>query len=289
VINLGPKTNKGVALFKLLHQREAAPLVEDHYVRWFLSETQLREIDQQPPMPVDPPDDPDQRFVWIAYWYTILRERFVDDAVVESMAHGCSQVLSLGAGFDTRFFRIIQPQSLATHTFEVDLSGTIDEKRQCILSEIGRIPEHLHMVAMDLVADNIRNLISQGFDPSLPTIYLLQGLSYYLPKPTAVGLLQFFAADAAPGSQLLYDSCYPTMIVENDEVPGIRAQINKLTEIGEPYRFGEPPKDAVSRLQKWGCDDVRTWGMQDLESQYLGRATLPEKMWFLVRATKPEE
>ena len=59
MIDLGPSTNKGVALFKILHQREPSPIVEDHYSRWFFSEAQLAQIRELPVMATDPPQNPD--------------------------------------------------------------------------------------------------------------------------------------------------------------------------------------------------------------------------------------
>ena len=287
MIDLGPSTNKGVALLKILHQKEAAPIIEDEYGRWFFTEDQLGQIEQLPGMPAGFPDDPEEHFIWCAYWYTILRERFIDDALKDAIATGCKQILNLGAGFDTRFLRLIQPMFGHVETFEIDLPDTINEKTRCIHSHLGGVPEQLHLITADLASSDIGTLITHGFNPEVPTIVVLQGVSYYLPRHSALAVLKSFADDMAPGSRLVYDSCYPEMTHEGDSIPGIGVQIEKLREIGEPYLFGETPEAAAGRLSEWGCVEVDTVSMQELEIRYRDSASLPNNMWFLVRAARP--
>jgi hypothetical protein len=58
MIDLGPRTNNGVALFKLMHQEQSEPLVRDDFILWYLTDLQCRQIRQLPPMPSVPPADP---------------------------------------------------------------------------------------------------------------------------------------------------------------------------------------------------------------------------------------
>jgi len=279
MIDLGPRTNKGVALFKLLHQRDESRLFSDEYIEWFLSASQLEQIRRLPSMPASAPADPDERFTWIAYWYTLLRERWVDDLIVRFLERGYGQVVLLGAGFDTRFFRLLEPCDV--ETFEVDLPGTIDEKSACIERKLGRIPANLHLISRDLSREGIDGLSVYGVHAHVPTIYVMQGLLFYLPPEAAYRLL----SEAAPGGAsraIVYDACWPEMTYDNDVVPGIRGQIRKLESIGEPYLFGESPESAVRRLERLGCANVEARSMRDLEMQYLRRGALPDRMWYVV-------
>ena len=61
------------------------------------------------------------------------RTRFIDDALVNWLANGSGQVVSLGAGFDTRAYRI--PDIEKTRFFELDLPEPQSFKREYLIKE----------------------------------------------------------------------------------------------------------------------------------------------------------
>ena len=213
---------------------------------------------------------------------TILRERYVDDFAARATSLRCSQVLSFGAGFDTRFFRIFDRQDHPVRTVEIDLSETIAEKRRCIVRQLGTMPQDLLLIAMDLTNARLESLVDQGYQPGEPTLYLLQGLTYYLPEPVFDTLMAFIFQNAADGSQIIYDNCHPEMTFKNDVVPGISGSIDRLNEIGEPYLFAEQPPQAIARLTRNGWSSVKCQEATDLELLFRHRKTLPEKIWYVI-------
>ncbi|MET8779241.1 SAM-dependent methyltransferase [Nocardia sp. NPDC004654] len=60
------------------------------------------------------------------HWPTVVRTKLVDDIVVESLARGCDRVINLGAGLDTRPYRLRLPDELTWH--EADLPELIAYK-----------------------------------------------------------------------------------------------------------------------------------------------------------------
>ena len=87
------------------------------------------------------------------------------------------------------------------------------------------------------------------------------------------------------GSHVVFDSCWPLMLVENDEIPGIRFNIARLKEIGEPYIFGMEPEDMNKWLQGKGFRNIRISLLNELEMVYMKTSTLPKKTWYVVTAT----
>jgi len=63
-------------------------------------------------------------------WATIVRTKLIDDLVLARTARDCGLVLNLGAGFDTRPYRLPLPSSLCW--VEADLPKVIDEKEQLL-------------------------------------------------------------------------------------------------------------------------------------------------------------
>ncbi|WP_297078669.1 SAM-dependent methyltransferase, partial [Thermoleptolyngbya sp. M55_K2018_002] len=200
---------------------------------------------------VEPANDA-QKFQQVAYWYTILREKYGDEIITNAIASGCKQLLLLGAGYDTRFFRISSIQKGAVATFEVDLPKTIEDKQECLIEKLGRIPPGLILIPLDFNHDNLSSLFRYGFDQTLATAYIWQGVSYYLPKESVSQVLDFIKLQMTPDSVLVFDCCSPLMTFKNDQVPGVGASIDKLAEIGEPYLFGMYGDEMKAWLEEKG-------------------------------------
>jgi methyltransferase (TIGR00027 family) len=66
-------------------------------------------------------------------WPMVTRTRVIDDLVSASLAEGCDRVLNLAAGFDTRPYRMVLPESL--EWVEADLAPLIDEKEKLLAGE----------------------------------------------------------------------------------------------------------------------------------------------------------
>jgi methyltransferase (TIGR00027 family) len=256
MIDLGPTTNKGVLLLKLLYEKEAHVLFRDPFVPWFLSKEQLQEGRRQPPIGRERPEDPDECFFWSAYWWVALRERYIDNLLREVVPAGCTQVLSFGCGYDTRYFRLFRDLEPPVRMIETDLSATICDKTRCITRALGSVPDALRLADFDVNSMAFDRIGGFGFDPSIPTAYLIQGLPYYLSESTFDALLRFITGSAAVGSRLIYDCSHPEMTYPNDRVPGIRGSIERLRGIGEPYLSGERPSAAAARIACHGWTGV---------------------------------
>ena len=98
------------------------------------------------------------------------------DAIVSAHAQ-MAQLVVLGAGFDTRCYRLERRPS---RCFEVDAPTTQAEKLE-VLHEVGVDASHVTFVAVDFANEDwMANLCNAGFDPSLPTLFLWEGVTYYL-------------------------------------------------------------------------------------------------------------
>src|SRR5271157_2289658 len=118
-------TNKGTALIRLAHQFQPDVIVRDDYVHWFFEDSLVASFQRASLSSDFNPKDDDERHTQISYWYIVLRENYIDTIIEQAIAEGCRQLLLLGAGFDTRYFRLPKIKGESIKTFETDLPSTI--------------------------------------------------------------------------------------------------------------------------------------------------------------------
>ncbi len=281
-IDLGNSTNKGVAMLKLAHQFQREVLLRDEYVIWFFDETVIDSLRENPLDIYSEPKKDIEKIQKLSYWFAILREKYGDEVIENGILSGCRQLLLLGAGYETRYCRLTFLQDRAIKTFEVDLPNTIKNKRQVLCQKLGNIPSNLSLIPLDFNTDELNILSQYSFDKKTPTVYIWQGVTYYLPRKSVSDVLDFIKSQMVPGSVFMFDACSPLMTYKNDQIPGIRAQIDKLNEIGEPYIFGMDSNDMEAWLKKKGFNNIKIQNQVDLEVKYLHRRTLPDNMWYVV-------
>lgn len=151
--------------------------------------------------PVRPHDVPDgdANPLWgrLARYFG-LRTRMLDDVV---LAAGNRQAVLLGAGLDTRAFRLDWPPDSVV--YELDQAPVLAFKQQ-VLDTLGARPRVTrHPVAADLRDDWARLL--PGFRPEEPTTWLAEGLLLYLPGDAEHRLIDTVDRLSAPGSTLAYE------------------------------------------------------------------------------------
>ncbi|HEY4459433.1 MAG TPA: SAM-dependent methyltransferase [Pseudonocardiaceae bacterium] len=111
--------------------------------------------------------------------YFGVRTRVLDDRITDSVRAGARQVVLLGAGLDTRAFRLDLPRG--TVVYELDRPDVLAFKRS-VLDALGARPKATsRWIAMDLRDDWAGALLAAGFSPAAPTMWLAEGLLLYLP------------------------------------------------------------------------------------------------------------
>ena len=275
-------TNKGTALLKLAHHFYNGDIFQDDHLSWFFDEATIRSLEYNH-WPIDrQPKDAAEKFQQLAYWYVILREKHGDEVIEKAIASGCQQVLLLGAGYDTRFFRLAAIRDNSIPVFEVDLPATIEDKSRTLIARLGQIPENLSLISLDFNVDSLSSIFDSGFQKSVPTAYIWQGVSYYLPRESVSHFFDFIRDRIAPNSVFWFDGCSTAMISNSDRRPELAYNIDRLEEIGEPYLFGMDSDKMEAWLREKGFSDIEILQQDDLEVKFLKRRSLPNDMWYVV-------
>lgn len=138
-----------------------------------------------------------------------IRARYFD-AFVRTRLPACAQLVLLGAGMDTRAYRL-ECVTRAHRVFEVDFRSVVDAK-EFLLGTMRPPPAPRAPVARvraDIGADTgqwLRGLAAAGFDPDQPTVWVAEGLLYYLEPERVAGLLREVRALSAPGSWVCFSA-----------------------------------------------------------------------------------
>ena len=133
-----------------------------------------------------------------------IRARFFDEFLERATGGGgVRQVVLLGAGFDTRAYRLSWPAG--TKLFELDRPEVLVEKEQVMRAEGARPACERHVIGADLARPFGEALDESGFRRHQPSCWLLEGFLVYLPTPTVLEVLDSVTALATPGSLVGFD------------------------------------------------------------------------------------
>lgn len=220
--------------------------------------------------------------------YFGLRTRVLDDFLLQSARAGARQVVLLGAGLDARAYRLDWPPGCVV--FEVDRAGVLAFKHD-VLDGLAAAPRTARIpIPMDLRGDWVGALTDAGFDPAEPSVWLAEGLLFYLSEAAETYLIDTVDRLSAAGSALAYEVKIDMQLRAYRDNP-LYASTKQQIGVDLPDLFDEGPRpDSVGDLAGKGWStSVRT--PFDF-SRHHGRGPQPEQNDALagnrwVFATKP--
>lgn len=167
----------------------------------------------------------------------IARVRYFDDFTQRSLERGIEQLVILGAGYDSRAYRIEGLKSI--RTFEVDHPSTQDIKKTKLKKLFGALPSNVVYISADIISEDIfQKLIGTGYDPSIKTLFLMEGLLYYLPPSAVDRMLSSIVKNSAKGSVIIFDYLFKSVVDGSTPLEAGRNLQKGLAESGEPLKFG---------------------------------------------------
>jgi len=141
-----------------------------------------------------------------------VRTKFIDVTLIDYVGEGLRQVVIPGAGLDARAFRLKELSQVTV--FELDFEEVIKYKNKLLNSEAspthGKGGSEAHLckkrvsLGVNLGHETWPELLKQsGFDPSAPTIWLLEGLIGYLTQEELYAFLKTIRSLSASGIRMI--------------------------------------------------------------------------------------
>jgi len=132
--------------------------------------------------------------------YQAVRTHFFDEFFTAAAGAGIRQIVILASGLDSRAYRLQWPSG--TTVYELDQPKVLEYKA-ATLNQHGATPKAPRReVPIDLRFDWPKALREAGFDPSVPTAWLAEGLLMYLPADAQDRLFEQVTELSAAGSRI---------------------------------------------------------------------------------------
>ncbi|WP_326685478.1 class I SAM-dependent methyltransferase [Streptomyces microflavus] len=190
--------------------------------------------------------------------YFGLRTRVLDDFLLQSVhAGGARQVVLLGAGLDSRAFRLDWPPGCVI--FEIDREEVLAFKHQ-VLDSLSAAPKAARVpVPMDLRADWAGALPGAGFDPAAPSVWLVEGLLFYLPPAAETYLIDTVDRLSTAGSALAFEVKLDKDLLEYRDSPLYTATKHQIgIDLLDLFDREPRPDSAGNLTDKGWCTSVHT-------------------------------
>lgn len=200
------------------------------------------------------------------YGVQVCRTRFIDDVVQTAISQGIKQLVILGAGYDTRPYRL--PQIKNVKVFEVDLPAVQEDKKKKLQKYLGRLPDHVTFVPIDFDMQTLEAVFSvTAFNSGKPAIFVWEGVTQYISEE-AVRQTLAFVGRSAPGSILVFTYVLKSIIERRSNIPNA----NHLMDVAakqSPWIFGIEPSGIQDFLKPYHLALIADVGNVDYQEKYL--------------------
>ncbi len=181
----------------------------------------------------------------------VARTRLIDQVIVGELGK-VGQVVILGAGFDTRAWRL--PGIDRVRVFELDHPATQAAKQHALRHRGGSAAPVTFVPVVFGADDPGRALTAAGFTAGAPTLVLWEGVTNYLGRDAVDATFGLLASMLGPGSLVLFTYIDAGMLDGSAHFAGAQTTMRAVRRVGEPFTFGFVPADVPGYLAARGFE-----------------------------------
>lgn len=206
------------------------------------------------------------------YEYVCARTMFFDGLFKEALADDIPQIVLLGAGYDTRALRFAGDIQ-GTRIIELDALAIQAEKKRLLQERGVELPPGLTFAPINFASQDLgQELAKAGYDKSQKTLFIWEGVIYYLPEEAVKATLAFIRHESGPGSLVAFDYFYQAAIEGSSDHYGARQAAASAKKVGEPFLFGIAENGIQEFAEGCGFQVWCHYTPEEMEQAYLRAA-----------------
>jgi methyltransferase (TIGR00027 family) len=198
----------------------------------------------------------------------ICRTRYIDDVLNNAIKDGIGTVVNLGAGMDTRPFRISGIEK--ARYFELDFPELQKAKRAYIDKKIGELPASVSLVPIDFNSQDIgEELHKAGYTPSSRTLFIWEGVTQYISREAVDNTLKY-VSQAAAGSRIVFTYVLKSFITGKHIPDGLNSLYKLTLNKKKPLWFcGFEPAEMHDYLLNVSLHLIEDVGTEEYLERYM--------------------
>lgn len=194
----------------------------------------------------------------------LCRKRYIDEKLV-ACRNEIEAVVNLGAGFDTRPYRLPALSSLPI--WEVDQCENVEPKEKRLRKALGTIPANVKLVPADFERDDLGSILAaEGYSPGKPTFFMWEAVTQYLTEQGVRATFDWLAK-AAPGSRLAFTYVRRDFL-SGKAFYGWESGYRRFVA-SKVWLFGIEPEDCPTFLKGYGWRIIEDVGYNELADRYI--------------------
>jgi len=205
------------------------------------------------------------------YEYVMARTRLLDESFVSALEDGFPQIVLLGAGYDTRAYRFAALNN-TTRIIELDIATTQNRKEKCLKKAQIDIPEHVKLVPIDFDKESLKNVLEKaGYENNEKTLFLWEGVSYYLDPGSVDATLEFVNHSSHNESLIAFDYAISISEENTNHYYGVKevSQTWRKYRSNELFRFAIDEGKTESYFEQRGLRIVDHLDNREIEKAFL--------------------
>jgi methyltransferase (TIGR00027 family) len=198
----------------------------------------------------------------------ICRTRYIDDVLKNAIKEGVGTVVNLGAGMDTRAFRIPGIENI--QYFELDFPELQKVKRAYIDKKIGELPSNVSFVPVDFNSQELgEELKKAGYTLSSQTLFIWEGVTQYISKEAIDNTIKY-VAQAPTGSRIVFTYVLESFINGSYIPKGFESLYKFTLKKKNPLWFcGFEPAEMDEYLSKFSLSLIEDVGTEEYLERYI--------------------
>lgn len=198
----------------------------------------------------------------------LCRTRYIDDVLNNAIKEGIGAVVNLGAGMDSRAFRIPGIENI--QFFELDFPEILKAKRAYIDKKIGGLPSNLSLVPIDFNNQDLgEELKKAGYTLSSKTLFIWEGVTQYISKEAIDSTIKY-VGQASKGSRIVFTYVLESFINGSHIPNGLNSLYKTMVKKKNPlFVCGFDPAGMYEYLSKYSLSLVEDIGHEEFHERYV--------------------